>query len=254
MIEQSAARPEIIVAEDAEGLARRAADMFVEAAREPASPLGMFTVALSGGSTPRALYGVLASEPYRTQVPWDRTQVFFSDERFVPPDSPESNYHSAQETLLSLVPIPERFVHRVTTENVSPDEAASIYEEGIRRVLQAPLDATPAFDLILLGLGPDGHTASLFPGTAGLDVTDRLVTANHVDKLDSWRISFTYPLINAARRVVFLVEGEAKAEMVAQALSGGEIPAARVHPQSGRLTWLLDSGAAGRIPDDFRAS
>lgn len=245
--------PDVIVAESPDALYQRAADEFVAAANGSKSPDGMFTVALSGGNTPRALYELLAQEPYASQVPWDRTQVFFSDERFVPLDSAESNGQMASEALLSKVPIPERFVHRIATADTSPDEAAAIYEEGIRRILKADLGEVPSFDLILLGLGPDGHTASLFPNTDALAVEDRLVVANYVPDKDSWRITFTYPLIDAARTVMFLIEGEGKAEIASRVLAGGDYPAARVHPTSGRLLWLLDKAAAGGLSAGQRA-
>lgn len=241
--------PEIVVVRDAESLADTAARRFAELAASAVSATGQFVVALSGGNTPRALYERLA-ESYVDQVDWSRVQVFFSDERFVPPDSPESNFRMAQEALLSRVPIPERFVHRIATVEVTPEESASQYEEGLRRVSHAGLTDVPAFDLILLGLGPDGHTASLFPGTEALTVSDRLVTSNYVPRLDSWRITFTFHLINGARTVAFLAEGESKAERVAQVLSGADLPAARVRPVRGRLVWLLDQSAAAGLQRD----
>jgi len=239
-----------IVLENPDELTEEAAKLFVESAQQALSAHDMFCVALSGGSTPRPLYEKLALPPYRDQIDWHRMQVYFSDERFVPPDSPESNFHMANEALLSKVDIPERFIHQVATVDISPAESAELYEEGIRRVFEIGLAEIPHFDLILLGLGPDGHTASLFPGSEALDVADRIVVANFVRKLDAWRITFTYPLINAARRVVFLVQGEDKAEVVARVWSGDtELPAARVKPTAGELLWLLDATAAARISD-----
>lgn len=238
---------QVTVVQDAKDLARQAAELFVERAQHAIGTLGMFRVALAGGNTPRGLYQVLASADFRDQVDWSLVQVFFSDERFVPLDSPESNYLTAQDALLSQVPIPERFVHPYATTDIAPDLAASNYEEGIRRIFAIGLDEAPRFDLILLGLGPDGHTASLFPGTDALEVVDRLVVSNFVQKLDAWRLTFTYPLINGARAVTFLVQGEDKAEMVGQILGGGsELPAARVRPIDGDLIWLLDERAAAR--------
>jgi 6-phosphogluconolactonase len=242
------AEPRIVIAESAEDFGRTAAQVVLESARSADSPLGMFSIALSGGNTPRALYGALASPPVAESVPWDRTQVFFSDERFVPADSPQSNFHTAEQALLSKVPIPERFIHRVPTEDIAPDEAAAIYEEGIRRVLAAGPGQMPIFDLILLGLGDDGHTASLFPDTEALGMEDALVVPNFVPRLDSWRITFTYPLINAAGRVVFLVSGPEKAGVVADVLRGADFPAARVRPTDGELVWVLDRDAAAELP------
>lgn len=240
-------RRRIVVTPDAEGLAHRAAQTFVGRARDAATA-GQFTVALSGGSTPSALFDMLTRPQYRDEAPWDRTQVFFSDERFVPPDSPESNYRMAHETLLSRVPIPDRFVHRVPTVDITPEESAALYEEGVRRVDQVGPAETPSLDLILLGLGPDGHCASLFPDTEALTVQDHLVAANFVPALNSWRVTFTYPLINAARCVMFLVQGAEKAEILARVLSGDDLPAARVRPQ-GELIWIVDEAAASRLSE-----
>lgn len=240
--------PTIIVADSSDDLGRRAAEAVLESARRPASPNGMFTIALSGGNTPRALFSALATPPFRDSMPWAQTQVFFSDERFVPATSSDSNYHSAEETLLSKVPVPDRFVHRVATEDIAPDESAAIYEEGIRRVLEAAPSQIPRFDLILLGLGDDGHTASLFPDTAALNAMDALVVPNFVPRLDAWRITFTYPLINAARRVMFLVSGSSKAPVVARVMAGEPLPASRVQPTDGELLWVLDPGAASQLP------
>lgn len=239
--------PTVIVADSADDLGKRAAQVVLEAAQNASSPGGMFTLALSGGTTPRALFAALAAPPYSDQMPWNRTQVFFSDERFVPATSSESNYHSAQETLLSHVPVPERFVHRVATENIAPDEAAAIYEEGIRRVLEAAPSQIPRFDLILLGLGDDGHTASLFPDTDALNAMDSLVVSNYVSRLDAWRITFTYPLINAGRRVMFLASGSSKSGVVAEVMAGARLPAAGVRPVDGELLWVLDPEAASRL-------
>lgn len=244
---------DIDVVPDAQSLAQRAAEIFIERAGQPESPDGMFTVALSGGNTPRALYELLADPEHRDKVPWDRTQVFFSDERFVPPDSSESNFHAAQESLLSKVDIPERFVHRVATVDVEPGESAALYDEGIRRVFHADPGVAPSFDLILLGLGTDGHTASLFPDTTALGDDTDLVAANAVPKLNTTRITFTYPLINAARTIMFLVAGEDKADAVSRVMAGEDLPAARVRPTNGRLIWLLDDAAAQKLPQDLRA-
>lgn len=237
----------IVIAPSSDDLGKTAAEVVAQSAQEAASPNGMFTIALSGGSTPAVLYRTLAAPPFLDQVPWDRTQVFFSDERFVPPDSPDSNFHTAQETLLSRVPVPERFVHRPATVDIDPAESAAIYEEGIRRVLEVPEGRAPAFDLILLGMGDDGHTASLFPGTEALNEVNSLVVSNFVPRLDMWRITFTYPLINAARRVMFLASGSNKAAMLAEVLGGADLPAARVQPNPGELVWVLDPEAAAQL-------
>jgi 6-phosphogluconolactonase len=251
-VETVSGRPEIVVAGSEADLHRRAAERFVSVAEEAAAARGMFSVALAGGNTPRSLYALLATDEFASRVPWDRTQVYFSDERFVPADSPESNQRMATEALLSRVPIPERFVHRVATTDASPDEAAALYEEGIRRTLSAAPGEVPRFDLVMLGLGPDGHTASLFPGSEALNAVDYLVAANFVEEKDSWRITFTYPLINAARCIMFLVEGESKSAIVSRVLAGEDLPAARVRSEQGRVVWLLDDGAARKLPAELR--
>jgi 6-phosphogluconolactonase len=246
---------EVIVVSDPEDLAQEAASRFsVGAAQaQSSSPTAMFRVALSGGSTPRTMYEKLAAAPYRDRVDWSRTQVVFSDERFVPPDAAESNFHTAQEALLSRVNIPDRFIHRYATVETTPQESAVNYEQGIRRVFGVGLDEVPRFDLIMLGLGPDGHTASLFPRTEALHNTHDLVVANFVPKIDMWRLTFTYRLINAGRTVMFLVQGTDKAERVREVMHRDpSLPASGVRPSPGRLVWLLDQAAAGRLHDEGR--
>jgi len=245
---RNASGPEILTFDSPEALAHGAADWFIQVAQESVHRDGVFRVALSGGSTPRSLFRVLASPALRDRLPCDQSQIFFSDERFVPLTSDESNYRMAQRELLSKVPINDRFTHPVVTEDVSPEDAADLYAEGIRRVFGVASDEIPHFDLILLGLGPDGHTASLFPGSDALDEETKIVAPNYVSKMDAWRITFTYPLINAARRVAFLVQGADKADRVAEVMRRvPQLPASRVVPADGELTWLLDTAAAARI-------
>jgi 6-phosphogluconolactonase len=242
------------VLRDADVLAAAAAEEVARRSRAAVEERNAFCIALSGGNTPRRLYETLAQPPYSDGISWSAWQVFFSDERFVPPDSGDSNYHMADQALLSHVPIPKRQIHRVATENVTPQESAANYAEGLRRIFQVGLDTVPIFDVILLGLGPDGHTASLFPDTDALEENDELVVANFVQKLDTWRITFTYPLINASREVLFLAEGQGKAEMASRALGGDlELPAARVSPR-GELVWLLDEAAAAALPSSVDVS
>jgi 6-phosphogluconolactonase len=239
------------IAQDPQALAQIAAETFASLASEAVRDHRMFRAALSGGNTPRLLYERLAEPPFLDSVDWAHCQVFFSDERFVPPDSPDSNFHMAHETLLSCVPIPKEFVYPVPTLKVDPGEAASRYESTIDSIVATSDGSIPRFDLILLGLGPDGHTASLFPGTEALKVRNRLVVANYVPAVNSWRITFTYSLINAAAAVVFLVEGQEKAHRVAQTLERSEhLPAVDVHPGNGRLIWLLDVAAASEFRSD----
>ncbi len=204
-----------------------------------------FTVALSGGSTPKSLYSVLA----RSALPWDKIFFFWSDERHVPPDHPDSNYRMAKEALLSKVPVPPENIFRVRAEEKDANVVAKDYEEALKLFFRLKPGEFPRFDLILLGLGPDGHTASLFPNTAALNETKRLVVANWVEKFKANRITFTYPVLNNAACVIFLVSGADKADMVRTVLEDGraDLPSQRVHPVNGRLLWLLDKGAASKL-------
>ncbi len=239
-------KPEIVVLADLSAVANEAADRIVRLAHESIVAQGRFTIALSGGSTPRALYVLLASKEYRDRIEWDRALVFWSDERCVPPDDADSNYRLAHETLLSKVPVPSGSVHRVMGE-ADPEHAAMLYEQIIRREVPSA-DDIPAFDLILLGMGPDGHTASLFPGTAALHEKHGLVVASFVPKLNAHRITFTAPLVNAAANVMFLVAGSDKADALRAVLEGefkpDVLPAQMVRLESGQLMWLVDRAAA----------
>jgi 6-phosphogluconolactonase len=255
MTDVTAGQPEVVVVPDIDALGEEAGRRFVELASKAIGAGGLFRVALSGGSTPRALYRALSGAPLKNEVDWEKCQIFFSDERFVPPDSAESNYHTAREGLLSNVPIPERFVHPVATVDISPEQTATLYEQGIRRVFEVGESEVPRFDLVFLGMGPDGHTASLFPDTEALGERDRLVAPNFVPKLDAWRITFTYPLINAAATVVFLVQGPDKAERVAEVLGGdSSLPASGIKPAAGELVWLLDAAAAAKFQSSGAAA
>lgn len=238
----------ILVYPDPATLARGAARLFAERAKEAIGDHGTFRVALSGGNTPRATYETLAAPPFRGDIDWRHVEVFSSDERFVSPDSPESDFLMAQQTLLSRVPLADGAAHAVETVDVTPGESAALYTQTIRAAFGAGPTEVPHFDLILLGLGADGHTASLFPGTQALSDSRSLVTANFVRKLQAWRITFTFRLIDAARCVAFLVQGEDKASILGDVLSGADLPAARVDPNEGQLAWLIDEAAAGCLP------
>jgi 6-phosphogluconolactonase len=217
-------------------LARGAAELFV--AEQPE------TVALSGGSTPKRMFQMLADQ-FRDDVTWDKIHFFWSDERHVPPDNPESNYRMANEAMLSRVPVAETNVHRVTSENPNADDAASEYE---RTLIETTQQSLPRLDLILLGLGPDGHTASIFPGSEVLHETKRLVAAPWVEKFQTFRITMTLPLLNNGVSVVFLVSGAEKAKIVKEVLEGPEkYPAQAIKPTHGELLWMLDKDAAGEI-------
>ena len=207
---------------------------------------GRFTIALSGGSTPRRLYQVIAAPPYKEQIAWSEWQVFWGDERCVPPDHRDSNYRMVREALLDHVPIPADQIHRIRGE-AEPEQAAQEYEQELYRVFGT---VSPAFHLVLLGIGEDGHTASLFPGTPALEEERRMVAANWVPQLQAHRITFTLPLINAAQDVVFIAAGESKAEIVRQVLTpapgGRPVPAALVRASCGPVHWFLTK-EAGRL-------
>jgi len=244
---QRATRPHVQVLPDPSALAAEAATRFAQLADEAVAEGRRFAVALSGGSTPRAAYALLATSPWRDQVPWPKVHLFWGDERCVPPDDPQSNYRMAREALLDHIPIPESNVHRIRAER-RPLEAAGAYEKELRRFFRSPSPQIPHFDLVFLGLGPDGHTASLFPNTAALNEADRLAVANHVPQQDAWRITLTFPVLNAASHVIFLVAGAGKAARVRDILGTAtptpRFPAQRVRPTQGTLTWLMDRAAA----------
>jgi len=229
---------------DPEELSEAAAREFAAKAGEAIEDRGRFVVVLAGGSTPKAMYGVLALE-YADRIDWSRVHVFFGDERSVPPDHDDSNYKMVNEVLLEHVPVGS--VHRMQGE-LPPDEAAEAYEGELRTFFQT--EEVPRFDLILLGVGGDGHTASLFPETSALEVRDRWVVANPVLELDTTRITLTVPVINAARTVVFLVAGEDKAETLEKILKGDAdpraYPARLIQPPNGP-EWMLDQSAASLL-------
>jgi 6-phosphogluconolactonase len=227
-----------------------AAEEIVRSAQQAVSERGRFTIALSGGSTPKSLYNLLASNA-RTTLPWDKMFFFWGDERHVPPTDPDSNYRMANEAMLSKVPIPPANIFRFPAENPDPAAVADAYDKTLRKFFQLGPDGLPIFDVILLGLGPDGHTASLFPGTTALQEKSRLSVANWVDKLKTHRLTLTLPVINAARMDLFLVSGTDKAAVVRSVLEenvpGEQYPAKMVRPKDGRLIWLMDRGAASAL-------
>jgi len=238
----------VSVFETAEEVAAAAARRFVELARESVAARGVFAVALAGGTTPRRTYELLAGDELRAQVSWPDVHVFFGDERQVPPDHAESNYRMALESLLSRVPVPAENVHRIEGRGDAAANA-SLYEDELRGFFG---DADwPRFDLVLLGMGDDGHTASLFPSTLALAERRAWVATNWVGKLDAWRVTLTAPAINAARRVVFLVSGASKSAPLREVLRGGRgaapLPAQLIRPADGALEWLVDKAAAAGL-------
>lgn len=227
-----------------------AAEEVVRAANEAIQQRGRFTIALAGGSTPKGLYNLLATNA-RTTLPWDRMFFFFGDERHVPPNDPDSNYHMADESMLSKIPVATANVFRVPAENPDAEVVAETYEETLKKFFALPPGQFPQFDLILLGMGPDGHTASLFPGTAALQEKKRWVVANWVEKMKTHRITLTLPVLNAARCVVFLVSGTDKAAalrtVLEEAAPADQYPSKLIKPTHGKLIWLLDRAAASQL-------
>ncbi len=249
----SSLKREIEILDDPEAMTRRAAEEFVRLAEDAVRAKGRFTVALSGGSTPRALYSLLASggAPYRSRVPWGRTHFFWGDERHVPDDHPESNFRMAHEVLLSRTPVPAENIHRIRAEDPDAEKAAHDYETSLRDFFGLKAGEPPRLDLVLLGMGADGHTASIFPGTGVIAEADRLVAAAWVGKFSAHRITLTPPVLNNAACVLFIVGGAEKADALRAVLSGAfnpdRFPAQAVLPTNGRLLWLVDRAAAGRL-------
>lgn len=234
--------------EDKQALARTVAEQIVALSQEKITAKDRFSIGLSGGSTPQPVFELLASATFTAYLDWEHIHVFWGDERCVPPDHAGSNYRMARETLLDHVPIPASNIHRMQGET-NPPTAAAKYENTLRTFFE---DVTwPRFDLLVQGLGDDGHTASLFPNTTALSETTRWVVANHVPKLDSWRLTLTAPVINAATQVWFLVTGEKKATALHNVLHGPHqpttYPAQLIQPSSGELVWFVDAAAAKEL-------
>ncbi len=238
---------------DAEALARRAAQYFVEMAEEAVSAWGFARIAISGGSTPKAAFELMGDpgQQWRGRMPWDKLELFWVDERCVPPEDAESNYRMTRETLLDRVPLRADQIHRMEGE-LAPKEAATRYESELRNSFKLEGAERPRFDLIALGMGPDGHTASLFPHTEALHEMSRLVTANHVPQKNTWRITLTWPVINRADSVFFLIGGSDKAMILKEVLTGPKdverLPSQLIRPASGILTLFLDKDAASLLP------
>jgi 6-phosphogluconolactonase len=242
------AQPDIRIFPDAPSLFRGGLQEVASQAASAVSARGRFTIALSGGSTPKGLYTLMAGEQ---DLPWEKMYFFFGDERHVPPDDPESNYRMVREALLSKVPIPGENIFRVHAENPSATQAADDYERTLRDFFQTAPGDFPRFDLILLGMGPDGHTASLFPGTSVLHEKTRLVASNFVEKFKTDRITLTIPVLNNAAEVMFLVSGAEKAQTLKEVLESSRpaelFPSKLIQPTSGKLIWMVDEEAAAAL-------
>jgi len=244
---------EYIVEPNAAALAQRTAQQFVEVVEQAASRQGRARIAISGGSTPKAAFQLLADpkQPWLKRMPWDKLEIYWVDERTVPPDHPDSNYRMTREALLDHVPLEPEQVHRMEGE-LEPEVAAARYESLLRNNFRLEGAESPRFDLIALGMGDDGHTASLFPHTEAIHTLGRLVTANQVPQKDTWRITLTWPVINQGSSVFFLIGGQNKAELVREVFIGPRdperLPSQLIWPSSGILTLILDKDAAALLP------
>jgi 6-phosphogluconolactonase len=246
--ESMSSAPDIRIFDDPNALFRGAADEFASRATAAVQSRGRFTVALSGGSTPKSLYSLLATN---TSLPWNKIYFFFGDERHVPPDHPESNYRMVREALLSKIPAPPENVFRVPAENPDARQAADAYEHSLRKFFSPPPGQFPRFDMVLLGMGPDGHTASLFPGIPALQEKSRWIVSDWVEKFKTYRITLTLPVLNNAAVVMFMVSGQDKASMLKEVLQGkqpGELfPSKLIKPSTGELIWMVDRVAAAQL-------
>jgi 6-phosphogluconolactonase len=234
-----------------EQLSSRAAEVIIHSMKKKLEVHGLFTLVLSGGSTPHDTFTLLANDKsFRAQIPWEKIHFFWGDERHVPPEDKESNYRIANTALLSRVPVPEKNIHRIKSENPDAGKIADQYEEELNKFFRLKRGQFPRFDCILLGMGIDGHTASLFPGTEALQEESRLVVANWVEQLRTFRITLTVPVLNNADLVMFIVNGKEKAGMVKKVIEGKHptfLPAQIIKPNHGRLLWLLDKEAARQL-------
>ena len=239
--------PTVEILPDATALAARAGELILEQSSKTNSSGEKFTLGLSGGSTPKTLYQLLADpgKDFRGRFPWSRTHFFWTDERHVGPDDAESNYRMAHDAMLSRVPVPPENIHRIKSELKNAERAATEYESELKK----SLGTLPKLNLVLLGMGVDGHTASIFPGSEVLEEQHQLVLAPWVDQLNVYRLTMTLPILNNAEEVLLLVSGEEKAAMLREVLKGpaNQYPVQAIQPTSAKLTWLVDSAAASQL-------
>jgi len=253
----AAAQREIRVLPDATAITRRAAEEFVNAATAAVAAKGSFTVALAGGSTPKTLYALLADDSaLRSRIPWDKIYFFFGDERHVPPDHKDSNFRMANEALFSKLELKPEQVTRIKAEYAEPEKAALEYQQALRAYFQMPAGAYPKLDLVFLGMGEEGHTLSLFPGTKALHPAERIVVANWVGKLFTERITMTAPAVNQASQVIFMVTRADKAPALKAVLEGPyepeQLPAQLIQPVNGKCLWLVDTAAGSMLATGSR--
>jgi 6-phosphogluconolactonase len=245
-------KPAIQIVADVEAISRKSAEIIIGLIAETLNSKTHFSIALSGGSTPKSLFTLLADDvSLRTQVDWDKVHFFWGDERHVPPDHPDSNFRMAYEAMLAKVPVQETNIHRVRAEEQDASKAAEEYENELRTFFNLKPGEVPRFDCVLLGMGPDGHTASLFPGTEALHEQKRHVVSNWVEKFQTHRITLTAPAINNADCIIFLVSGEEKAEVLREVLEGKKntdfFPSQLIKPSHGKLLWLVAQPATTKL-------
>jgi 6-phosphogluconolactonase len=238
---------DVRISRNLEALSLEAAQLFCDLAEKSIRQTGIYAVALSGGSTPKRLYQILCGPSFRDRIVWAQAHVFWSDERCVPPDASESNYRLANEHLLSRVPIPSSNIHRMHGED-DPSRAAAEYENDLRNFFNLAPGELPRFNLMLLGLGEEGHTASLFPNAPVLEEAQRLVGAPYVEKLGAYRLTLTLPVLNNSGAIAFLVSGDSKSAILKRVLEARtddlSVPAMRVRPVAGQILWIVDEAAA----------
>jgi 6-phosphogluconolactonase len=248
---------EIRILPDGAAIAKRAAQEFVQAAAAAVRAKGSFNVSLAGGSTPKALYSLLVNDPtLRSQVPWDKLHLFFGDERHVPPDHPDSNFRMATEAMISKSPLKPAQVTRIKAEYPDAEKAALEYEKVLREYFKLKDPEYPRFDLLLVGMGNEGHTLSLFPGTKALQPDGRIVVSNWIGKLYTERITLTAPAANNAAEIIFMVTGADKACALKAVLEGPfepeQLPAQLLQPKNGKLLWLVDAAAGSMLTTGIR--
>ena len=243
---------EIVIVKDSVALSYNAAEILVRRLYEVLVQKSHFSIALSGGSTPKTLFSLLVEDDsFKNKILWDKIHFFWGDERYVPPEDEQSNFRMAYETMLSKAPVPAGNIHRMPTEQSDAGKVAADYEQELRKFFRLKAGELPVFDFNLLGIGPDGHTASLFPGTEALHEQRRLVVANWIEKFQTNRITLTAPVLNNAGTIIVLVSGQEKAEILQRILQGEYqpdlLPSQLIRPKQGRLVWLVDRAAAGRL-------
>ena len=244
-------KSQIIIKDSPASLAREAAGIFTAIARESVTHREHFSVAISGGSTPRGMHQMLANDPYLSEMPWDKTHIFWVDERCVPENNPASNYGAAKRDFIDRVPVPKVNIHPMPGR-VSPEDGAIRYQRELMDFFHSGADRFPVFDLIFLGIGTDGHTASLFPGQRALEEKKKLIVVVKGGNPDVNRLTMTYPVLNLARRIIFMVSGKEKAAILKAVLDddGVALPAKKIRPPNGKLIWLLDQEATSLLPGD----